>query len=205
MSLPDVNLDDLRFQRDLVDEARERIIRYCPGWTDYNLSDPGITLIELFAWMTELIVYRLNKVPEKNYTKFLDLLGVHLQPANSARVPLTFRLSAPFPLSPDDDTTAFVPQGLEVATQETPNAPQVVFTTDQALAIVPPRLTQLRNLEEFNKNYLERAGMSQLLPDKAGHTPPQPPYSTSRSRPQRPHPATVLPVRWNRRRGRQPR
>jgi predicted phage baseplate assembly protein len=159
MSLPDVNLDDLRFQRDLVDEARKRIIRYCPEWTDYNLSDPGITLIELFAWMTELIVYRLNKVPEKNYVKFLDLLGVHLQPANSARVPLTFRLSAPFPLSPDDDTVAFVPQGLEIATQETPNAPQVVFTTDHALAIVPPRVTQLRNLEEFNKNYLDRAGI----------------------------------------------
>ena len=52
MSLPAPNLDDLRFQRDLVDEARRRIIHYCPEWTEYNLSDPGITLIELFAWMT---------------------------------------------------------------------------------------------------------------------------------------------------------
>ena len=71
MSLPTPNLDDLRFQRDLVDEARRRIIRYCPEWTDYNLSDPGITLIELFAWMTETMIYRLNRVPEKNYLKFM--------------------------------------------------------------------------------------------------------------------------------------
>ena len=55
MPLPEPNLDDLRFQQDLVDEARTRIIRYCPEWTDYNLSDPGITLIELFAWMSEQI------------------------------------------------------------------------------------------------------------------------------------------------------
>ena len=88
MSLPAPNLDDLRFQRDLVDEARKRIIHYCPEWTEYNLSDPGITLIELFAWMTELITYRLNRVPEKNYFKFMELIGIQLQPASSARTEL---------------------------------------------------------------------------------------------------------------------
>ena len=85
MALPVPNLDDLRFQRDLVDEARLRIIRYCPEWTEYNVSDPGITLIELFSWMTEMIVYRLNKVPDLNYIKFLEMIGVDLQPASSAR------------------------------------------------------------------------------------------------------------------------
>ena len=89
MSLPAPNLDDLRFQRDLVDQARLRIIHYCPEWTDYNLSDPGITLIELFAWMTELIAYRLNQVPEKNYVKFMELLGMKIQSASSARTELT--------------------------------------------------------------------------------------------------------------------
>ena len=67
MTLPIPNLDDLRFQSDLVDEARKRIIHYCPEWTEYNISDPGITLIELFAWMTEMMIYRLNRVPSKNY------------------------------------------------------------------------------------------------------------------------------------------
>ena len=51
MRLPEIKLDDRRFQ-DLVSEARTRIARACPEWTEHNVSDPGITLIELFAWMT---------------------------------------------------------------------------------------------------------------------------------------------------------
>ncbi|MEM7530887.1 MAG: putative baseplate assembly protein [Chloroflexota bacterium] len=156
MALPAPNLDDLRFQADLVDEARLRIIRYCPEWTEYNLSDPGITLIELFAWMTEQIVYRLNKVPDKNYIKFLEMLGVHLQAANSARAELTFRLSAFLPFEPGDDTAAIVPQGIEVATRTTPDAEEVIFTTDKAVEIVPPLLSQIRREAEFHKNYVER-------------------------------------------------
>jgi predicted phage baseplate assembly protein len=158
MPLPVPNLDDLRFQRDLVDEARLRIIRYCPEWTEYNVSDPGITLIELFAWMTEMMVYRLNKVPEKNYIQFLNMMGVELQPASSAQVELTFRLSTPFPFDPQTEAVAFVPSGLEVATNATPDAPEVVFTTVRALRIVGPQLSQLRGAD-FHKNYLPRLGI----------------------------------------------
>src|SRR5688572_18648259 len=128
MALPVPNLDDLQFQRDLVDEARLRIIRYCPEWTEYNVSDPGITLIELFAWMTEMMVYRLNKVPDKNYVKFLEMVGVELLPAASAEAELIFRLSAPFPLSPDNTNPALVPSGLEVATFSMGDAPEAIFT-----------------------------------------------------------------------------
>ena len=59
------NLDDRTFE-DNVKQARSLINRYCPEWTDHNESDPGITLIQLFAWMTEMIIYRLNLVPDKN-------------------------------------------------------------------------------------------------------------------------------------------
>ncbi|MBA3533209.1 MAG: putative baseplate assembly protein [Ardenticatenales bacterium] len=159
MPLPEPILDNLRFQRDLVDEARRRIIRYCPEWTDYNLSDPGITLIELFSWMTEMMVYRLNRVPEKNYVKFMDMLGFTLQPATSARTELTFRLSAPFPLRPDDDTVAVVPQGTEIATRLLDEEAEVIFTTDDKLTITPPALTQLRRESDFHKNYLPRLGI----------------------------------------------
>ncbi len=159
MTLPTPNLDDLRFQRDLVDEARRRIIRYCPEWTDYNLSDPGITLIELFAWMTELLTYRLNRVPEKNYIKFLELLGMQMQPASSARAELTFRLSTPFPIGPDDSTSTAVPQGTEVATRATEEEREIIFTTDERLVIAPPKLAHLRREEDFVKNYLPRLGV----------------------------------------------
>ncbi|OQY46675.1 MAG: hypothetical protein B6242_07045 [Anaerolineaceae bacterium 4572_78] len=88
MSLPAPNLDDLRFQPDIVDEARRRIVRYCPEWTDYNISDPGITLIELFAWMTEMIVYRLNQVPDISFQKVLKLLRVCLLMSLKSFLPL---------------------------------------------------------------------------------------------------------------------
>src|ERR1051325_3637297 len=88
------NLDDRRFQ-DIVDEAKRMIPRYCPEWTDHNVSDPGVTLIELFAWMTEMMIFRLNQVPDKSYITFMDLMGVKLQPPAAARALLTFWLSAP--------------------------------------------------------------------------------------------------------------
>jgi len=75
MGLPAPDLDDRRFQ-DIVDEAKRLIPRYCPEWTNHNLSDPGVALIELFAWMSEMILYRLNQVPERFYSKFLELIGI---------------------------------------------------------------------------------------------------------------------------------
>jgi len=160
--LPAPNLDDLRFQRDLVDEARRRIMQYCPEWTDYNLSDPGITLIELFAWMTETMLYRLNRVPEKNYIKFMDLLGITLQPASRDRTDLTFRLSVPFPVREDDETVAVVPRHYEVATRPLENEEQIIFTTDETLSIRAPRLTQLRRGVDFAKNRLSRLAVEDV-------------------------------------------
>ena len=162
MSLPAPNLDDLRFQNDLVDEARKRIIHYCPEWTEYNLSDPGITLIELFAWMTELMVYRLNQVPEKNYIKFLELLGLQRQPASSARTELTFWLSVSLPISPENQDSVIVPEGIQVRANNLEE--EVVFSTDRKLEIFPPVLQQLRKETEFNKNYLSRLGVEIFYP-----------------------------------------
>lgn len=94
MSLPDLNLDDRKFQ-DIVDEAKRRIALRCPEWTEHNVSDPGVTLIELFSSMTESIIYRLNQVPEKNYRQFLELIGISLLPAEPAMTHLRFNLVQP--------------------------------------------------------------------------------------------------------------
>ena len=88
-------IDD-RTYADLVAEARTRIPRYTPEWTDLNESDPGITLVELFAWMTELLVYRLGKVPQLNYLKFLELIGIELTPARPAIAEITFAVQKTF-------------------------------------------------------------------------------------------------------------
>ncbi|MBI4494448.1 MAG: putative baseplate assembly protein [Chloroflexi bacterium] len=136
MPLPTPNLDDRRFQ-DILDEARRRIPLYCPEWTDHNLTDPGITLLELFAWMTDLLLYRLNRVPDKNYVKFLELLGVRLQTARPAVAELIFRLTAPQPVD------VAIPQRTEVGTIRTETQESTTFTTDEELAIRVPQLTQL--------------------------------------------------------------
>ena len=70
MALPAPNLDDRRFQ-DLVDDAKRLLQQRCKGWTDHNVSDPGVTLIELFAWMTDQLLYRLNRVPDRMFLTFL--------------------------------------------------------------------------------------------------------------------------------------
>jgi hypothetical protein len=78
------NLDDRRYQ-ELLDEALARVPVYTPEWTNFNKSDPGVTLIEVFAFMTESLLYRANQIPERNRKKFLKLLNVPLQPATSAQ------------------------------------------------------------------------------------------------------------------------
>ena len=62
MVLPAPNLDDRDFQ-DLVDDAKRLVQQRCPEWTDHNVSDPGVTLIEAFAQMVDQLIYRLNRVP----------------------------------------------------------------------------------------------------------------------------------------------
>ena len=76
-------IDDRRYQ-DLVDESLARIPVHNPEWTNYNQSDPGVTLIEVFAFLTENLLYRANLIPDRNRLKFLTMLGVPLQPASSA-------------------------------------------------------------------------------------------------------------------------
>src|ERR1044071_3611511 len=89
--IPPPKLDDRTFN-DIVDEAISMIPRYAPEWTNHNPSDPGITLIELAAWMTDLLIYRLNQVPDKNYVAFLNLLGFKLSAPRAARALTRFTL-----------------------------------------------------------------------------------------------------------------
>ncbi|NOY65166.1 MAG: putative baseplate assembly protein, partial [Nitrospirae bacterium] len=90
MSLPKPELDDLTFEQ-LVSEARGLIPRYAPQWTDHNITDPGITLIELLAWLTETYSYRLNLITETHLRKYLHLLGTIPESINPATMEATFK------------------------------------------------------------------------------------------------------------------
>ncbi len=136
MSLPAPNLDDRRFQ-DLVDDAKRMVMARCPEWTDHNVSDPGVTLIETFAFMTDQLLYRLNRVPDRLYIKFLELIGVKLLPPTPARAPLTFWLST----AADERMT--IPIGTRAATSRTELDEPIIFATVEPIEIVPCQLQDL--------------------------------------------------------------
>jgi predicted phage baseplate assembly protein len=144
MSLPVPVLDDRKFQ-DLVDECKRMIPHFTPEWTDHNVSDPGVTLIELFAWMTDLLLYRVNQVPRRNYIKFLELIGISLEPPQPARAEIVFRLSAPLQAS------VVIPAGTEVATLRTSTQTSIMFATEEKLEIQVPSLAHvLVSRDEFS-------------------------------------------------------
>jgi len=128
MSLPDVQLDDRQFQG-LVDEMRRRIVQSCPEWTEHNVSDPGVTLIELFASMTEMLTYRLNRVPEKVHVALLDLLGIGLEPPAAAGADILFRLSAAA------ESDLVIPRATEAGTVRTESEQAVIFQTAEEFTI----------------------------------------------------------------------
>ena len=137
------NLDDRDFSR-IVAEAKALIPRYAPEWTDHNDSDPGITMVQLFAWMTEMMLYRLNQVPELNYLRFLELLGIELKPALSAHAELTFTLAR------DDADSVFIPKGSQVAAAAEGDGPPLIFETDEALIAIGAKLAAIQSFDGFS-------------------------------------------------------
>lgn len=125
--IPSPNLDDRSFD-DIVQEAVRLIPQYCPEWTNHNRSDPGITLIELFAWMTEMTLYRLNRVPEKNFLAFLELMGIALTPPQPAHTVLRFGIN------PKADRV-LVPAGTRVGTKPGSDGAYVTFETDSEAVV----------------------------------------------------------------------
>jgi predicted phage baseplate assembly protein len=170
VSLPLPQLDDRDFQS-LVDEARMRIAHTCPAWNEHNVSDPGITLIELFAWMTDMLVYRVNRLPEKAQIALLDLIGVQLAPVKVASTDLRFRLSAP----------ATVPLPIDVGTEVASGHPSaggpVVFTTVEPIVVPPLRLAAM---------LLIRGGMVSEVSVRDGVAQPVSTQQSGLSSPQRP-------------------
>jgi predicted phage baseplate assembly protein len=136
MALPTPDLDDRRFQ-DLVDDAKRLVQQRCPEWTDHNVSDPGVTLIETFAYMVDQLLYRLNRVPDRLYVKFLELIGTTLFAPTSAIAEVTFWLSAP------QELDVRVAARTEVATPRTEAEEAVTFETTRELTIPPRTLRQV--------------------------------------------------------------
>ncbi|MBX0331214.1 putative baseplate assembly protein [Oscillochloris sp. ZM17-4] len=136
MSLTSPKLDE-RSAQDLVNMARAMIPTYCPRWTDHNVSDPGITLIEIFAAMGETLIHRVNQIPDRLQLQMLALLGLQRRPPQAAEAELTFYLTAA------QTAELEIAAGLEVATRRSVASPEVIFTTSAPLLVRPPRLKAL--------------------------------------------------------------
>jgi predicted phage baseplate assembly protein len=135
MPLTEPNLDDRTFE-EIYSDLRLRIPRYTKEWTNFNESDSGVTLLQLFAWLSEMMLYRMNQVPLKNYIKFLKLLGTELEPARPALARLTF---TPVANSAAKDPPA-IPPGAQFSAQAADGGLPLVFETERALDLIQPLL-----------------------------------------------------------------
>jgi Baseplate J-like protein len=134
--LPNPSLDDKTFAQ-IVDEARALIPRVAPGWTDHNVHDPGITFIELFAWLAEIQQYRLNRVAESSFVRFLRLAGLARLPQHPATARLTIAADAGLP------TGVFVPSHSPVVPV---GKEQFPFETLHDTFLTPSKLTAVRTI-----------------------------------------------------------
>ncbi|SER47223.1 putative baseplate assembly protein [Nitrosomonas sp. Nm51] len=129
MSMQSPNLDDRTFT-DLVEAAKLRIRQRCPEWSDLSPGDPGIVLLEAFAFLTETMIFRLNRIPEKAYIEFLKMIGVRLTPPCAAQVTLEFSLSKP------QSKAVEIPVNTRVATANSASGTDApVFTSSEAATI----------------------------------------------------------------------
>ncbi len=135
MALPLPDLDDRRWV-DLVDEGRALIPFYAPDWTDHNIHDPGITLIELFALIAEMEIYRVNRVPDTHRRRFLRLVGVELLPPSGARTALAFGLE-------EDASQVRLPAHTELQSDGA-SRPRTSFRTLRALTVMPGKIEAIQ-------------------------------------------------------------
>ncbi len=142
-------IDDRTFD-DIMQEVRTRIARYTPEWapvwTDVNDNDPGITMVQVFAWLADMMIYRLDKVPQLNYLKFLMLLGIELNPAGPASAEITFPVEDTF-----TDPYVIVPERTQVSAEPTDGgAAPIIFETQRSLIALAARLTAVQSFDGYD-------------------------------------------------------
>jgi hypothetical protein len=115
MPIPSPQLDDRSFEQ-LLEEAKAIVARSECGWSDLSASDPGAVLLEAFAYVTGLLIYRMNRLPDKVFVELLRLMGVKLAPPAAARVQLRFSLAQV------QSADTHIPEGTRVTLARAPSS-----------------------------------------------------------------------------------
>jgi predicted phage baseplate assembly protein len=139
MPIPLPNLDDKTFDQ-LAEEAKRRISVYTPQWTDHNVHDPAITFIELFAWLAEMQLYNLDRIGDRNYLKFLKLLGVKPLPARPSKVDITFT----------SDVIAEISKLTAVIAEDIQTGEKLTFEIDEDFKVLPAELKSVVSFANYN-------------------------------------------------------
>jgi predicted phage baseplate assembly protein len=135
MLLPLPVLDDTRWA-DLVEESRSLIPVYAPEWTDHNISDPGITLIELLAWVSEAQIFETDRVGERHRRRFLALLGIRPMSPRPARGVVRFGLD-------EGAQPLALPAGIVCEAPARDGGDPVAFRTLREVTVVPVEVTRV--------------------------------------------------------------
>lgn len=133
------NLDDETFE-EIVKDARLLIPQFArESWTDHNIHDPGITFLELFAWLAEMQIYQLNRVTDKNYRKFLKLAGISPYDTQPSRVDIMFDTKNDTTFDTKSDTT--IEKGTEIVTEL--DGKKIIFETEEDINLIQSNLTSI--------------------------------------------------------------
>ncbi|MES2823579.1 MAG: putative baseplate assembly protein [Pseudomonadota bacterium] len=161
MPLPLPSLDRLTYDQ-LVAEARASLPALAPSWTDFNAHDPGITLIELLAWLAESGSYRLDNIPDESVRAFLRLVGVELAPAQVSETLLVFATTG---------TSQTLDKGTLVTTADNALHTTILFQTAASLYISAAQITALVSMATSGETDLtaRNTGTTTFLP--FGETP----------------------------------
>jgi len=152
-----LTLDDRSYEK-IREEAIKNIVKHCPTWTNHNPSDPGIALVELFSSMSEMLLYRFNRVPDKNYIAFLEMLGINANFVSPSVSRVQFKIVENFEQHQNKKTTKLINAETQFITtdKEVDDRP-LIFETINSLYISNLKLQRV-----ISKSYNSRKENYQL-------------------------------------------
>ncbi len=122
---------------DIAARLRAMAPHYAPGWSARDEGDPGVGLLQVFSFLAEGVISRLNRAPKRNFIAFLDMLGIRRLPATSARVPIRFLMSQ------GEEEAVRVPEKTRATAAAVGERPEFPFETEDRLLAIPGGLTAL--------------------------------------------------------------